>query len=164
MVYRYKHLLLCFLCSLISLCTIAQEDDGDPLAPDPLAIKESLIPTDTLIRVKLMSRDTGALDYYSLYAFEYVNNKEKYNLEFIVPKKDDVYRNKMIQPVDIKLCKVTRFVNSWNGIASAPIEIGDYIEITRTNGKDKQYFNFDTSLPHAVYTVCDTKEQNKDKR
>lgn len=162
-VYRFKFILLCLACILFSQYAIAQEDEGDPLAPEVGVIK-SRVPLDTLIRIKLLSRDTVSFDYYSLYAFEYNNGKEKLNHEFMIPRKDDVYRNRAMQTIEIKLCKVTQFINSWKGIPSPPVEIGDYIEITRDNGKDKQYYNFDTSLPHAVYGMCAPKEQNKDKR
>ena len=147
-----KYLLLLVSCILLSIAAIAQEE-GDPLAPDP--ISKSIIPLDTVINIKLLSRDTVAFDYYSLYAFEHNQGNKRVYAEFLIPKKKDIYRSKAQQVVAIRLCKLTQFVNSFAGIESKPIEVGDYIEITKDNGKDKQYYNFDPSLPNPVLCLCE---------
>lgn len=155
---KHFFLLICFLS--FSVCAIAQEED-DPLAPDP--VSQSLIPLDTTISIKLLSRDTTVLDYYTLYGFEYKREAKKIHAELMIPRKDDVYRGKALQTVTLKLCRVTRFVNSFQGMESPPVEVEDFIEITKENGKDKQYYNFDPSLPNVVLTTCDisTAKQNK---
>ncbi len=147
-----KHFVLSVVFALFSLAAIAQEDD-DPLAPPPS--KRSLIPLDTTISIRLISRDTVALDYYALYTFEYKKESKKIIAELMIPKTMDKYRHMAMQTVDVKLCKVTQFVNSYMGYAGKPIEVEDYIEITKENGKDKQYYNFDPSVPNAVLTLCD---------
>ena len=147
-----KHLFLLIGCMLFSFLASAQED-GDPLAPPPS--KPSLIPLDTTITIKLLTRDTASLEYYALYGFEYKKDTKKLFAELMIPRTKDVYRHMATQSVQLKLCRVTQFVNSYMGVASPPIDVEDYIEITKENGKDKQYFNFDPSMPNAFLTICE---------
>jgi hypothetical protein len=147
-----KHLFLLIGCILFSFFASAQED-GDPLAPTPS--KPSLIPLDTIITIKLLTRDTNSLEYYSLYGFEYKKDTKKLYSELMIPRTKDVYRHMATQSVQVKLCRITQFVNSYMGIASPPIDVEDYIEITKENGKDKQHFNFDPSQPYVFLTICE---------
>ena len=146
---------VCFLFTLcFSLPALAQE--GDPFAvEDPVVINP--IPLDSLIELRIKSRDTTAFDYYNLYAFSYITPKTKANAEFMVAKKNDVYKN--FSTAMVKLCRTREFVNSFAGTEGMPIEVGDYIEITKLNG-EKQFFNFDPALPNVVYTICPPKTKD----
>jgi hypothetical protein len=73
----------------------------------------------------------------------------------MIPRVKDMYRHMITLPVQLKLCKVAQFVNSYMGIPSAPIDVEDYIEITSEDGKSKKHFNFDPSQPNAFLTICE---------
>lgn len=135
---------------LVSFSAAAQDDEGDPLAPD-LSVKQ--IPTDSLIDITITQRDASALEYYVLYTFQYqYSPKEKLKGEIMLPKKYDIYKDK--RSLKLKLCIVTSFINSYKGVAGPPMEVGDYVQITGDDGK-KHYFNFDPELPDPVFTICD---------
>lgn len=146
-------MLLIISCILVSFFANAQEE-GDPFAP--ASVKPSLIPLDTVINVRLLTRDTTSLEYYTLYNFEYKKDAKKMYAGIMIPREKDCYRNAITQSVHVKLCRTTQFVNSYMGIPSPPMDVEDYIEITKENGKDKLRFNFDPSQPNAYLTICES--------
>lgn len=147
-----KHLFLVIGLVLSSFLAFAQEDD-DPFAPTPA--KPAIVPVDSAITVKLLARDTLSLEYYALYDFEYKNNAKKVYARLMVPRNKDVYHARTAQNVVVKLCRVTEFINSYQGLPSEPIEVEDYIDVTDEKGKGKKHFNLDPSEPNPVLTVCD---------
>lgn len=114
------------------------------------------IPLDSNITVTLMSKDASAFDYYSIYNFQYQQGAEKLQAAFIVPKSVDKY--KLLQKNNVKLCRVTSFINSWNGIEGNPVPVEDYIEMPRTDGKGKIHINLDPDLADPVFTICGTEK------
>ncbi len=145
---------LLFVCMLLSAAVKAQ----DFIADD----EPAKIPLDSLIKLDITGRDTAILEYYTLYGFTYSANGVKVPGEIMVPKKEDTYRNKIF--INTRLCRVKYYVNSFQGLAAPPMEVGDYLEVERHDGKEKQFFNFDTELPNAVYSICESKTASGTKR
>ena len=122
-----------------------------------------VIPLDTTISITLLSRDTISLDYYSLYAFRYKANTANVDARFIVPKDLDGYKFK--KQVAIKLCRLTTFINSFQGTEGDPMVVEDYMEIRSTFGKHQvQHYNLDPELPDPVFTVCGTQKPARNKK
>lgn len=143
--FRYS-LLAMLLC--IAGTLHAQEDffsDDDP----------PKLPLDSMIKISITGRDTTSLEYYSLYNFDYTSGKVKLPGQIMIARKDDIYKGK--QTINTSLCRVTHFVNSYQGLPAPPMEVGDYIELERAGGGEKLFFNFDPEMPNAVYTICEPK-------
>jgi hypothetical protein len=147
-----KHLFLVIGLMLSSFLVFAQEED-DPFAPTPG--KPTIVPIDSTITIKILARDTATLEYYALYDFEYKNSTKKVYARFMIPRNKDAYRSKPLQNVAVKFCRVTEFINSYQGLPSEPIEVEDYLDVTDENGKGKRHFNLDPSEPNPVLTICD---------
>ncbi len=144
----YVRLLLLLLC--ITTAAHAQED-ADATELPKLAAS---VPLEQSINIKITGRDTAMLNYYNLYAFEYIEGKSKASGEILVPKYLDAYKHKA--KINVSLCRVTNFIVH---TAANSMEVEDYVEITTAQGK-KQYFNFDPELPQPVFTLCNNKQKN----
>lgn len=121
------------------------------------------IPLESSIGITITSRDTALLDYYNLYGFQYKSGSQLATARFMVPKDLDQYKGK--KQVNVKLCRLRTFINSWQGTEGNPIPVDDYVEISTLYGKEKTlHFNLDPELPDPVYTICGTQKMVEKKK
>ncbi|MCB9047014.1 MAG: hypothetical protein H6550_12850 [Chitinophagales bacterium] len=109
------------------------------------------IPLYETIEVELLGCDKAVLDCYNLYGYNYYKNGDTLYGEFIVPKDEDTFKNKLIVPV--RLGRVKEFsIGTPKGCRKLAVDEG--IQLKYTDQDETVFLNFDPGMPDPVFIPC----------